>query len=259
MKQVITVDGTDIPVTVTGEGDPLVLVHGTAFGGEETWGGLREVFESRHTVIVPELSGSNAVEDEGPLSLDRLITQVKRVVDECASGSAHVVGFSLGAVVAASFAAAHPESVRRLVLSSGWMRADVYLSHFLDTWLALVNADDDGFGRFAAIHAFSRSYLNAVGDSAVHFMAMGCQPTAQSLRQIELDRHVDIRADVARIEAPTLVTGNVHDTTVPVELSRALHASIPGSEYEEYETGHVVLFEKPTEYAERVLTFLAAT
>ncbi|MEV4170564.1 hypothetical protein [Nonomuraea sp. NPDC049709] len=46
-----------------------------------------------------------------------------------------------------------------------------------------------------------------------------------------------------KITAPTLVIGNPRDYLVPVERARAL----PGGEYAELDSGHVVVHERPAE------------
>ena len=74
-------------------------------------------------------------------------------------------------------------------------------------------------------------------------------------RQSDLDLRVDISAELGRITAPTLVIGNAHDQMVPVEQTRALHGAIPGADYAELESGHLVLFERPEELATLIEEF----
>jgi|Tabmets5t2r1_1033131.scaffolds.fasta_scaffold68458_1 pimeloyl-ACP methyl ester carboxylesterase len=75
-------------------------------------------------------------------------------------------------------------------------------------------------------------------------------------RQADLALRVDIAAQLAGISAPTLVIGQIRDHVVPVELSRALHATIPGAAYAELDTGHLGLLEQPDLVAATIREFL---
>jgi pimeloyl-ACP methyl ester carboxylesterase len=75
-------------------------------------------------------------------------------------------------------------------------------------------------------------------------------------RQIELDRHADVSGLLPAITAPTLVIGLTRDQVVPVERVRQLHGLIPGSQYAEIDSGHVVPFEQPAELVKLCQEFL---
>lgn len=244
---------------VDGTGPGLVLVHGTAFGAEGTWGHLVDAFADRHTVIRPNFAGSDeTVDDGGDLRIEDLAAQVAAAADEAADGQVDLVGFSLGAVVAAAVAALRPDLVRRLVLVAGWTHpGDVYLHNLMTTWRR-TGSDPEAFGRLGTFTGFSRTFLNAIGAEEVDKIAAGNLPTPGALRQIELNLRVDIRPLLPKIAAPTLVIGCALDATVPVENARELHAGIPGSTYAEIESGHVVVFEQPAEFVKHVQDFIGS-
>src|SRR6266545_6322652 len=95
--------GTTVPYTATGTGSGLVLLHGTSLDAETNWGHLVDRFTDQRRVVVPDYAA--VIRDAGEAPVD-------------------VVGYSMGAVVAAATAAAHPELVRRLVLIAGWVNSD---------------------------------------------------------------------------------------------------------------------------------------
>ncbi|MBV6698868.1 alpha/beta fold hydrolase [Kitasatospora aureofaciens] len=256
----ITVGTARIPYRVVGDGpDTLVLVHGTG-PGSAMWDGLLNSFTDRYTVLLPDLSGSEAAEDDGAeLTLETLAAQVNAVIDDAGRGPADVVGFSLGAVVATAAAALRPDQVRRLVATAGWISAeqDEYLRVSLATWLSLAD-NPAAFGRYATLTAFSRGFLNRIGRAAVDANTAYMQPTSGTLRHIALDLGLDLGALLPRVQAPTLVIGCTQDATVPVENTRRLHAALPGSAYAEFDTGHIVLAEETEAFTRTVRDFLAA-
>ncbi|OKI20153.1 alpha/beta hydrolase [Streptomyces sp. CB03911] len=257
----VTVADAQVHYERTGSGPVLVLVHGTGSSGAElTWGRTAPRFTGR-TVVTPDLSGTDRTTDDGgPLTVEGLAAQVIAVVEEVADGPVDLLGFSMGSPVAAAVAALRPDLVRRLVLVAGWAHTDgdEYLRNLFTLWKNLGVSDAASFGRSAAMTGFSRGFLNAIGRAEVEALIPNLPPTPGTLRHVDLDLRIDVRALLPRIEAETLVIGCTEDATVPVENSRVLHASIAGSSYAEIDAGHVVFFEKEDEFVKLVADFVDA-
>ncbi|MFG3104512.1 alpha/beta fold hydrolase [Streptomyces sp. NPDC048182] len=239
-----------------GSGPGLVLVHGTG-SGSVTWEGLVDRFADRYTVVLPDLSGSDPVRDDGaPLTVEVLTEQLAAVIAHTGLGPVDVVGHSLGAIVALSLAATRPGLVRRLVPIAGFGRGDdAYLRATWEQYLALADRPAE-FARFAMLTAFGRTYLRGLGKRAVDELARDFLPTRGRIRQFEAVRRADVHGLLARIEAPTLVIGCTEDHLVPAENVRQVHAALPGSEYAELVCGHVARVERPDELAALVRGFL---
>lgn len=239
-----------------GSGPGLALVHGTGFGAEGTWGYLVDRFTERHTVVLPNYAGTVETEDDGsPLTIEALAAQVAAAITDAGAAPVNLVGFSLGAAIAAAVAATRPELVRRLVLVAGLARADEYLRNLLEVWRRLAD-DAEGFGRFGTLTAFSREFINNLGEEGVRDLSLGNKPTSGALRQHDLLRRLDLRDLLPAIRAETLVIGCTQDATVPVGNARELQAAIAGSRYAEIDSGHVVLYERPGEFVELVMGFI---
>lgn len=257
---VITVGTARIPYRVVGDGpDTLVLVHGTG-PGSAMWDDLLDSFTDRYTVLLPDLSGSEAAEDDGaPLTLEALAGQVAAVIEDSGRGPADVLGFSLGAVVATATAALHPGRVRRLIAAAGWISAeqDEYLRLSMATWLSLAD-HPAAFGGYATLTAFSPGFLDRIGRAAVQANTAYMQPTPGTLRHIALNLGLDLGPLLPRVQTPALVIGCTQDATVPVDNARRLHAALPGSAYAEFDTGHIVIAEETEAFTGTVRDFLAA-
>lgn len=255
MPEVIVEDAR-IPYRVEGEGPALVLVHGGG-PGSVTWDATSVRLTDRHTVLLPDLSGSEKAEDSGrDLTAEALAGQLAAVIDDSGTAPADVLGHSLGAVAAAALAATRPDLVRRLILVAGWSHPrGAYFRTTMDLWLSLGH-DAEAFGRYAALTAYSRRHLNAVGREGVEHTARFMRPTPGLLRQLALARRADIRHLLPRIQAETLVIGCTHDALIPVENTRDLHTAIPGSTYAQVDSGHVIRAEQPEEFVRIVRDFL---
>ncbi|MFF5253967.1 alpha/beta fold hydrolase [Streptomyces leeuwenhoekii] len=255
----ITVGDAHVHYGRTGSGPALVLVHGTGSAGAAVnWGRTTPAFAGHRTVITPDLSGTDAtVDGGGPLTAEGLAAQVIAVIEDAADGPVDLLGFSMGATVAATVAALRPDLVRRLVLAAGWAHtdADAYLRSLFTLWRDLGSSDPASFGRAVTMTGFSRGFLNAIGHEQFEALIPNMPPTEGTLRHVAYDLRVDIRHLLPRIQAPTLVIGALQDSTVPVEHSRALHAAIADSSYAEIDAGHVMFFEQEDTFVKLVSEF----
>lgn len=255
----VRVADAEVSYERTGTGPALILVHGTGSGGSAVnWGQTRPRFTADHTVITPDLSGSDRTTDDGgPLTVEGLAAQVIAVIEDAGTGPVDLLGFSMGAPVSAAVAALRPDLVRRLILVAGWAHTegDEYLRNLFTLWKQIGVSDPVAFGRAVAMTGFSRGFLNAIGREQVELLIPNLPPTPGTLRHVDLDTRIDIRDLLPRIEAETLVIGATLDITVPVQNSRELHAAIANSSYAEIEAGHVAFFEKEDEFVKLVGDF----
>jgi pimeloyl-ACP methyl ester carboxylesterase len=102
---------TGLNVTVWGDGDPAVLVHGSFGWGEETWRAQRPLANSYRLQLV-DRRGFGGSPADGRVDFER---DADDVADLLADG-AHLVGHSYGAVVSLLAAARNPHAVGSLTL-----------------------------------------------------------------------------------------------------------------------------------------------
>jgi pimeloyl-ACP methyl ester carboxylesterase len=240
-----------------------VLVHGTGGSGAIDWGPLAERFGDAWTVLAPDYAGSGqAADDGGELALPALAGQVADAADDAGLETFDLVGFSLGAAVAAQLAADRPQRVHGLVLLGGAVTTidDPRCQIQFALWERLCTTDPDRFARVALLSVLSPPFVRAMtleeAEAAVEFGVENRQPG--TARQLALDRRIDLRSSLGLIRARTLVVGHTFDTVLPVEHARELHAGIAGAEYVELPTGHHSLLEQPDVVAKTIRDFLLA-
>lgn len=80
-----------------GSGEPLVLLHGVLCS-ERIWGNVVGLFSGQHDVIVPTMLGHNGgpLASRRPASLEHLVDDLERLLDELGLAKAHLAGNSLG-------------------------------------------------------------------------------------------------------------------------------------------------------------------
>jgi pimeloyl-ACP methyl ester carboxylesterase len=246
---------------VDGRGPGLVLVHGTGGSAELNWANLAERFSRRWKVVRPNYSGSGHTTDAGgPLSPEQLAEQVVEAAKAAGNTPFDLVGFSLGAGVAAVVAAQYPHLIRSVVLVAGFADAtDPYLKLEFSIWQDLISCNRPALARLFLMTGFSSSFLADFSESQLDASASAIVTGTNwegMARQIELNLTLDIREHVRAIAQPTLVIGCTYDCIVPVRHSKQLAGMISNAEYAELATGHLVAGEQPEAFADLVESFL---
>jgi pimeloyl-ACP methyl ester carboxylesterase len=105
-----------------GEGEPIVLVHGFASNKEVNWVSTRWVAtltRARRRVIAPDMRGHGAstkLYDPAAYHTSNMADDVRALLDHLGLGWADILGYSMGARIAAFLALADPERVRSAIL-----------------------------------------------------------------------------------------------------------------------------------------------
>jgi len=261
--QFIDVQGTRVSYQVDGEGPGLVLVAGTGGNLQSNWGHLVEPLAANHTVVRADYSGSGETTDPpGELSVELLAAQVAAAAEAAGAATFDLVGFSLGACVSVQIAAEHPERVRSLTLLAGFPTGqDARLGLQSELWLDLIRHDPHAFAKMILLTGFSPAFLSGMDRDVMNqwLDAIIVSNRWEGIaRQIALDARLDVRPQLARIEAPTLVIGCAQDCMVPKAHARAMADAIPGARYAELDCGHLAPFERPEEFLGMVLEFIGS-
>ncbi len=104
---------------VEGHGSCVVLIHGVGLD-HAMWSAQAKALREDFTILRYDLIGhGDTTPWPGKLDLDDLVAQLAALLDEEGIHHAHVVGFSLGALIAQAFTLAHNDRVLSLVLVSG--------------------------------------------------------------------------------------------------------------------------------------------
>lgn len=117
MQSVTSRDGTRIGFWKSGDGPPLLLIHGAVADHTTTWRSVLANLERSFTVHAMDRRGRGASGDNQPYALEREVEDVLAVLDELGAG-VNVLGHSHGALCALE-AARLTDKLARLVLYEG--------------------------------------------------------------------------------------------------------------------------------------------
>jgi pimeloyl-ACP methyl ester carboxylesterase len=114
-------DGVAIAYLDEGAGEPILLIHGFASSSAVNWvdtGWVRHLVRQSRRVVSIDNRGHGAsakLYSPGDYGGPLMAEDARRLLDHLAVGRADVMGYSMGARIAAFLALAHPERVRSLV------------------------------------------------------------------------------------------------------------------------------------------------
>jgi pimeloyl-ACP methyl ester carboxylesterase len=205
-----------------------------------------------------------------PIAHDRwsirdMAEDTARVLDALGWESAHIVGVSMGGMIAQELALAYPErcqSLSLIVTHAGgvlaWMPRLAGLATMLRTSLARTT---EIRLRFRKELLYPAHFLAVVdrGEMARRIAEAGA-PTADTARkQLRAIQGHRARQRLRHVRVPTLIVRAALDQVISPKHSDDLHRLIPGAQMARFEdAGHGVIFQRGPEVSERLLRHIVA-
>jgi 3-oxoadipate enol-lactonase len=241
----------------SGSGPPLLLIMGLSgtllHWGELFMAGLQSDFD----VISYDHRGVGASSRvEAPFSIADLATDAAGLLSALEVESTHVMGISMGGMIAQELALAHPELLRTLTLGCTYCGGPgSSLPPQPELGAAIMSGD-----RERAVRAMWEANVSARfaqdDEAYARFRAIGAEravAVAVTMEQLSAITRHDTSARLGGLEMPTLVVHGTEDAIIPVENGRMVASLIPGARLEILpETGHLFFWEQPERSAQFV-------
>lgn len=244
----VSVGGADLHVDMNGEGHAVLFLHGMGCDATD-WQPQMEAFRETFRCIAPDHRGhGRSTRDVGAgLSLSGLADDAVAVLDELGVDTAHVVGLSMGGMVAQRLALAHPDRVCTLSLldtfSDPGPLGDGLGAMADNVEAAGIDVFAGAFEQlvFAAKTRSERPELLARFDR--QFRSNDAAALASDLRAIAA---IDTHAKLGSIRVPTLVVVGAEDQLTPPDRGEILAEEIPEARFEVIpNAGHFTNLEEP--------------
>jgi 3-oxoadipate enol-lactonase len=245
------------------DGKPAVLLlHGLGATGASWTLQLPVLAEAGFRPIAPDVPGfGDSAYDGMGWSVYRVAAQMAELLTELGTGPAHIVGLSMGGVIAQQFARDFPGLTRKLVLVSTFI---VLRPDTLGGWVYFL-------GRAAAVTLFGlRAQARMVAERIFP------EPEQASLREL-LEATIsranprayraamrslglfDSRSWISELKMPTLVVTGANDTTVSPARQKLMVDSIQGARQVVIEeAGHAVSVDQADRFNQVLFDFLTA-
>jgi len=273
---VARVDSIELYYEEHGSGDPLLLIMGLA-ADSTAWMFQVPDFAKRYRTIVFDNRGvGRSSKPPGPYTIHQMADDATALLDVLAIRKAHVVGVSMGGMIAQELALRHPARIRGLVLACTFPEPDAETERhraFQVTQLGgQVTASGETRIDVSAINplmllqhllprVFNQSYIDHELPKLIQIFGGALQwgfSMEAILGQVEAVMGHRATDRLHQITAPTLVITGDADLLVSPANSDLLARNIPGAKLVKVPGGsHGFNFETPDVFNREVLDFLA--
>jgi len=245
-----------------GNGAPLLLIHGLGYA---RWGWepvLPELAEQFDVILFDNRGIGESDAPPGPYTVAEMAADAVQVLDEAGVARAHVVGTSLGGMIAQELALAYPERVDRLVLACttpGGQKA-----HPMPQVTVALMAEAATLEPAVALRRFVENALapatveahpEIVEQIMAHRLATAQQPAAWAA-QASAGATFDAYDRLGALAAPTLVQHGDEDVVVDPRNADLLVELLPDARLERVPGGHLFFWEAPEQFVSSVSGFL---
>lgn len=243
-----------------GTGSPVLLIQGLGHPSDAAWRILPALL-TWHTLVLTDNRGVGLSEvPRARFTIEDMAADAAGVLEAAGTGPAHVVGFSMGGLIAQELALHRPDLVRSLTLgctSPGGPHAVLMsrrVAHLFDHLLAFTP-------REAAERAAAVSYTRGTPLAAIR--ADTEVRMARPVSRLGYARQLDATARYAgslrrlpKLACPTLVLHGDKDQIVPPRNAELLHRAIPGSQLRIlHQAGHIFTTDATAATTEALLDF----
>jgi len=263
----VEVAGREFHFERGGSGEPLLLIQGMS-GTHVAWGRpFREALEESFDVVAFDNRGiglSGPV--EGAFTIAEMAEDTAGLLEELGVESAHVVGISMGGMIAQELALAEPRKLRSLTLGCtycGGPGSQLMPQENLEKLAAgFISGDRDKAIRASYEVNLSPSFRageDAYG--AFHEMATSVPARKATIElQVQAIAGHDTSGRLSEISTPTLIVHGTEDGVLPFPNGELIDSLMPGARFEPLEeVGHMFWWEQPQRSAELIREHALAT
>jgi 3-oxoadipate enol-lactonase len=262
----VQTNGQVLYYEVHGEGPALVLVMGIGYDSSLwTLAQVPALSTQFRVVLVDNRDAGRSSKARQPYTIADMADDLAGLLDALQIQHTHLLGLSMGGMIALEFALRHRERLDRLVLTgTGAAPARSAIDPIqIWNWIKTHDPTGDIFGGHQLVSLFSTAFLRnhqAVRDTTT-LLANNPNPMSPQAYQRQADAYLQFDAldQLAAITAPTLVIVGEQDLLTPPWIAREVADAIPEARYETIQgdgSSHVLPIERPTEFNQLVLDFL---
>jgi pimeloyl-ACP methyl ester carboxylesterase len=248
--------------TVLGGGPTVLMLHGVG-GGHLAFAPQVETLASAgYRAVAWDMPGYGHSAPIEPYTFKGLAESCIRLIESLKCGDVALLGHSMGGMVAQEVVARRPELVNKLILCGTSPSFGKPGGDWQREFIASRTAPLDAGGTMAQLAEILVPQM--VGPGALPEglrLATHCMsqiPPATYRRALEAMVTFDRRANLERINVPTLVVAGEHDRNAPPAMMKKMADAIPRSTFiEMHGIGHLQNLEAPEDFDGLLLNFLA--
>lgn len=273
MAKMINIGDAELWTEVTGEGDPVLQIHGSGFG-HFNFAPVSPILAESFMVIDYDQRGYGASSHpDQKYSIESWAEDAAKLLDALEVNRAHIHGTSMGGMVAQAFAGMYPERTQSVVINCSAAKLGRNGRLVFQNWIDIVKLDPAGPGsrilaELISWQALSPSYMESeAGADAVdqvQSILRDSNTVGPFISACEAMQQMDLRDWVRKITAPALVLGGDLDLMTPWDQGpkgagqQWIADNLPNGETHVIKGGgHSTPFDSTVEHARVVGDFFA--
>ncbi|WP_029431957.1 3-oxoadipate enol-lactonase [Blastococcus sp. URHD0036] len=220
----------EVAYTEDGPADAPVVVLSNSLGATRgMWDPQVPALAERFRVVTYDTRGhGDSPSPAGRWTLDDLVDDVVALLDRLGAARAHVAGISLGGMTAMRMAVREPARVDRIAVMCSSAKTEP--QGFRDRAALARTGGTAGFAPTVVSRWLTPAFAASHPDLVARLEAMVAGSDDEGYAACcEVVADLDLRSDLGRIAAPTLVVSGADDPSLPPEHQQAIAAGIPGS------------------------------
>jgi pimeloyl-ACP methyl ester carboxylesterase len=253
------INGANIYYEIDGNGEPLVLIEGLGYSSW-MWYRQRELAKKFRLVIFDNRGVGASDRLENAYTMEEFAKDLRDLLNHLEIQTAHLLGVSMGGMIALEFALSYPKFVKTLVLcsTSPGIRGKSAEREVLSLMFEPPSTDLRSWIKRKMSVAFSKRFLTTEEFEKVIELRLPWIPDQASLlNQASAVARFDVLDRLHQIDKPTLIIAGMEDRVVPYENSLLLHSKISLSALHIFRhAGHLVFIECAQKFNTLVSDFI---
>jgi pimeloyl-ACP methyl ester carboxylesterase len=256
-------DDISIFYKTAGEGDPVLLIHGLG-GDHRGWEFQEKDLAARFHIIMPDLRGhgQTTVEELGMMIPPDLVADdLNALLEHLGHEMVHVVGISLGGMVAQNFVIRYPKRVDKLVLVDTTPKITEDLIDVVYSWReAQVEGGDEAYFWTSLRSGYGDEWIENNPDMVQYLKEKSADTNDEGVLAAGLGfSTIEFTKQLSNIKAKTLIIHGEDDRIMKLELGKMILEGIKGSKLKVLEgCGHSPTVQMTDEFNKILIKFLSA-
>lgn len=256
-------ENLDIYYEIIGQGEPLVMIRGVG-SNVDHWYEQAPVLSKKYQLLVFDNRGIARTSDPGgSFSTRDMAVDTIALMDAVGIKKAHLLGYSMGGMIAQEMALAYPEKVNGLILVATDCGISLRIKarpEFSRLFTDMVRLGTMEAKQAAARCLFAEQTFETRPDIIQRYAEVSARyPASQQIlgRQWAAITQHDACERLSDISSPTLAITGSEDELIPPENAKVMAERIPVAQMVTIDGGgHLFLIEQPEAFNEAVMGFL---
>ena len=237
---------------------PIVFIHGVGLT-KEMWSKQINFFKE-HNILTYDLIGHGKTPlEKTQLNFEDFTKQLVNLIDELEIKKIHLVGFSLGALIARNFAAKHSDRISSLVLHGSIYKRSNEQKRIVENRYELMKLDKPTAKNRAMRRWFTEEYIKnnkEIYDQIYSMLEENDQKNLLKAYKLFVYYEDDDQI-LEEIKTNTLVTTGQHDVGSTTDMAINLSENIKGAKYIEIKNGkHLCNIECAKDFNKTIELFI---